>query len=368
MTASRARDVLIVGAGPTGLAAALGLARHGWYPRLIDQLPGPTPFSRAIGVNPRTLELLAPFGLDRTLIEAGNVLPRLQLRAHGRLVATVDFTRLHHRFPHLLALAQSKTELFMRERLRVDGVSPEWGVELLDFDQDAEGVSCRLRNGDQLTDVRIAYLVGADGSHSTVRSRLGTPMPGHTYPDAWTLADLRGDWPFEREAVQLMAQPGRAVLAFPFEQDLVRVVASSGDVLAQLPPGCTVREVVWQSSFRISERLAASYRKGRVLLAGDAAHLHSPVGARGMNLGIEDGLVLADKLIAGDLESYQAERRTQAARVVRLTRFQTRLVTTASLPLRLLRDTLISRAVTHPGVRDLILREVSGLRSTSRRH
>lgn len=366
MTASRTRDVLIVGAGPTGLAAALGLVRYGWHPRLIDRLPGPTPFSRAIGVNPRTLELLAPFGLDRTLIEARNVLPRLQLRADGRLIATVDFTKLHHRFPHLLALAQSKTEQIMRERLLADGLEPEWGVELLDFHQDAEGVSCRLNEGDRVTDVRAAYLVGADGSHSTIRSHLGTPMPGHTYPDAWTLADLRGDWPFEREAVQLIAQPSRAVLAFPFEQDLVRVVASSGNVLAQLPLGCTVREVVWQSSFQISERLAASYRKGRVFLAGDSAHLHSPVGARGMNLGIEDGLVLANKLVAGDLESYQSERRTQAAKVVGLTRFQTRLVTTASLPLRLLRDTLIPRAIIHPGVRDLILREISGLRSTSR--
>lgn len=366
MTPPKNQDVLIVGAGPTGLAAALGLARNGWHPRLIDQLPDPTPFSRAIGVNPRTLELLAPFGLDKAMIDAGNILPRLQLRTNERLVANVDFSKLHHRFPHLLALAQSRTEALMRERLVAYGVRPGWGVALLDFRQDAEGVSCRLREGDRVTEMRVAYLVGADGGHSTIRSQLGTAMPGHTYADAWTLADFRGDWPFGREAVQLITQPGRAVLAFPFDKDLVRVVASSGNVLTQLPPESNVREVVWQSSFRISERLAASYRKGRVLLAGDAAHLHSPVGARGMNLGIEDGLVLADKLVAGDLGSYEVERRTQAARVVRLTRLQTRLVTTASLPLRLVRNALIPTAMAHPGVRDLILHEVSGLRSTSR--
>ena len=341
MTYDKNRNVLIVGAGPTGLAAALGLAKYGWYPYLIDQSPGPTLFSRAIGVNPRTLELLAPFGLDQEMIKAGNVLPRLQLRTNERLIADVDFTKLHHPFPYLLALAQSKTEQLMRERLAADSVQPEWGVELIDFRQDSEGVNCRLRKGDRVTDIRVAYLIGADGSHSTIRARLGTAIPGHTYSDAWMLADIRGDWPFKREAVQLIVQPGRALLAFPFSQNLVRVVASSGDVLTQLPPGSTVHEVVWQASFKISERLAASYRRGRVFLAGDAAHLHSPVGARGMNLGIEDGLVLASKMAADDLESYEAERRSQAAKVVRLTRFQTRLVTTASSPLRLVRNALI---------------------------
>ncbi|ULH14068.1 FAD-dependent monooxygenase (plasmid) [Deinococcus sp. KNUC1210] len=356
-------DVLIVGAGPTGLAAALELARLGTRPRIIDRLPQPTPFSRAIGVNPRTLELLSPLGLDKVLLSAGHVLPRLNLRTPDRLVATVDFTRLHHQFNHLLALAQSDTERLLTERLAQEGIDVERGVELLSFTQDATGVTASLRNGDRESDVRSAYMLGADGSHSPVRTGLGIAMPGRTYEQPWSLADIRGEWPFERAAVQLIAQPGRAFLAFPFGVDLLRVVSSKGNVLEQLPPGTQVQEVVWHSEFKISARLADTYGRGRVYLAGDAAHLHSPVGARGMNLGIEDGILFARKLASGQLDTYRSDRRAVASHVVRLTEVQTRLVTTAVPLLRGVRDRMLPLALSLPPVRDVILREVSGLRS-----
>jgi len=359
-------DVLIVGAGPTGLAAALELARLGVRPRIIDRRSVPTPFSRAIGVNPRTLELLSRFGLGEVLLAAGHLLPRLNLRTPERLVATVDFTRMHHRFNHLLALAQSETERLMTERLSQDGIEVERGVELLRFSHDATGVTAALRGDRRDSEVRVAYLLGADGSHSPVRTGLAIGMPGRTYAQPWSLADIRGEWPFEREAVQLIGRPGRAVLAFPFGDDLVRVVSSAGNVLEQLPSGTRLTEVVWQSEFKISARLADTFGHGRVALAGDAAHLHSPVGARGMNLGIEDGILFARKLASGQLDTYGPQRRALAAHVVRLTEWQTRLVTTAS-PLMLgLRNLMLPAVLSLPASREAVLREVSGLRSVRR--
>jgi 2-polyprenyl-6-methoxyphenol hydroxylase-like FAD-dependent oxidoreductase len=183
-----------------------------------------------------------------------------------------------------------------------------------------------VRDGEEQI-VEARYLIGADGAHSTVRRALGLPFRGTTDPSPWWLVDVRMDWPFGTVELNLIARPAAILGVIPIEPGLYRLVSNGPEPLEMLPAGARVHEEIWRSAFRISYRQVDTYQVGRVFLAGDAAHVHSPVGARGMNLGIEDGTVLARKMIQGTLDSYTADRHPVGARVIRQTRALTRLVT-----------------------------------------
>lgn len=360
--------VLIVGAGPTGLAAALELNRSGYPVEVIDTLAQPQLHSRALGINARTLELLEPYGVTQKLLELGTRMPELHLNVAGKAPVIARFRRLHHRYNFLLTLAQSDTEAMLAQAALGVGIPISRETELLQLTRQADGIIAQVRAPDGNREIGAAYVLGADGAHSTVRRLLALEMQGHTLPDPWTLADIEADWPFPWETVQVFIRSGHVVLAFPFVQDgvkLVRVVASKGVVLEQLPPEVKIHNVVWQSQFRIHERMATSFGAGRVFLAGDAGHLHSPVGARGMNMGIEDGITFARKLTRGELPNYAAERRRYAQHVVRLTSFQTRILTTSSPQVAKVRDFVLPALLNVPAIEQLALREFSGLRSRS---
>jgi 2-polyprenyl-6-methoxyphenol hydroxylase-like FAD-dependent oxidoreductase len=210
--------------------------------------------------------------------------------------------------------------------------------------------------------VEAPCLIGADGAHSTVRRALGLPFRGITDPSEWWLVDVRMDWPFGTAALNLFARPAAVLGVIPIEPGLYRLVSNGPEPLDMLPAAAVVHGEVWRSAFRISYRQVDTYQVGRVFLAGDAAHVHSPVGARGMNLGIEDGTVLARKMIEGTLDRYTAERHPVGARVIRQTRALTRLVTTRNPLGRWLRDQLFAHVIgPSSSVQRALARRILGL-------
>ncbi|MFG2617679.1 FAD-dependent monooxygenase [Streptomyces sp. NPDC048507] len=354
-------DVLIVGAGPVGLTAAVELRRRGTGCRIVDRLPRRLPYAKAVGVQPRTLELWDRMGLVRAALDAAVPLYGQLAYADG-----VESGRLEMRVPPgipygFAALPQYETERILEEFLARFGTGVERGTELVSFVQDADGVTCRLAGPDGVEEVRTRYLVGCDGAHSLVRKGLGLTFEGGAFADEYMLADVVLDWDLPYgytvrsmhhdaagridDVLVCIPLPGagryRASMLVPPElsspqaaPDGVAHGLEGGPrpglphvqaVLDRLSPRpVTASGLRWSSVFRISHRIVDRYGQGRVFVAGDAAHIHPPTGAQGMNTGIQDAWNLAWKLalaVAGDaspglLDSYDAERRPVGEEVV----------------------------------------------------
>ncbi|GAA4835411.1 FAD-dependent monooxygenase [Saccharopolyspora rosea] len=327
-------DVLIVGAGPTGLTLACELAVRGVRLRIVDRARTFFGGSRADGIQPRTMEVFADIGILDPILASGDLGPTLRAYRgdevvwEGRMSEPTEPTpSVPH--PNLWFVPQFRTEEILRDRLAALGVHVEPGVELTDFTQDADGVTAALSADGTERTVRTRYLVGADGGRSTVRKRLGIPFPGETDETTTMLfADARVDG-ISREHGRIWQLGDSDVSAVPLAgTELFVLVARppSGDVpirehLQQQVTEASgrddvlVREVTWHTTWRANTRLAERLRDGRVFLAGDAGHVHPPTGGQGMNTGIQDAYNLGWKLaaaLAGApgalLDSYEPER------------------------------------------------------------
>ena len=337
-------DVLVVGAGPTGLTLAIQLLSRGVRTRLIDRDRGLPKLSRAIGIQPRTMETLDMMGLADRLLEIGHRGLRTSLYVGGRRRGGIDLTYADSEYAFTLHLPQDRTEEVLRSRLVELGGKVESGTELVGFVQDADAVTATLKDA-QGRQVRVtaSYLVGCDGSHSAVRRVLDVPFEGQPYPFDWLLADTQLDGVGTNDEVRVYWGPGGQPLALiPIDDRLWRVSAPmpaerggaaptleeiQGLVDARGPGGIDVHDPETLTCFRCQIRSTDTYRRDRVFLAGDAVHIHAPTGAQGMNLGINDAANLGWKLAyvvtgrAPDtlLDSYGAERRPAAQQVMAFT-------------------------------------------------
>ncbi|MEU6862573.1 FAD-dependent oxidoreductase [Streptomyces sp. NPDC046876] len=356
-------DVAVVGAGPTGLALAVTLAEAGVDFVLLDRQAEGANTSRAAVVHARTLEVLDeldPTGaLSAELVSRGIPVSRFRVRDGARPVAAFSFDGLRRRtaHPYALMVPQYETEAVLLARLRALGKDVHRPYEVTGVVQDTDGVTLATSTGETL---RATRAVGADGMHSVVREAAGIPFSGGSYDASFVLADVAMDWAPGRGEVSMSFGPAGPTVVAPLPGGRYRIVSSVAGpapaepdlafvqaLLDRLAPGqAAVREVVWSSRFRIHHRVADRYRAGRLLLAGDAAHVHSPAGGQGMNTGIQDGYALGRALADGDPAAYEGARRPVALRVVALTDRMTRASTTRNPALRLARNTglrLLSR-------------------------
>ena len=331
------QQVLIVGAGPVGLTLAAELARYGVRVRILDRSPHPTQTSKALVLWSRTLELMDRMGCSPAFLEAGLRARGASIRSGRTVLGHTGFDSIASPYNFALMLPQSDTERLLTDHLRLLGVTVERGSELTGFTQSDTHVEAQLAHaGGRAEVVEAAWLVGCDGAHSTVRHGLGLSFDGAAQGDDWMLADVRidgADAPPADEIATFLHSDGPFVV-FPIPGGRARIVATTGKTVAGQPRpdpqlsdvqamaderaggGFRVFDPVWLANFRINERKVAEYGRGRVFLAGDAAHVHSPAGGQGMNTGMQDAFNLAWKLamvVGGEaaptlLDSYTPER------------------------------------------------------------
>jgi 2-polyprenyl-6-methoxyphenol hydroxylase-like FAD-dependent oxidoreductase len=378
-------DVVIVGAGPTGLTLACSLAAQGVDFVILDRAEQGGNTSRAAVIHSRTLEVLEDIGVSGEMCERGVVVPRFTIRDRDRALLHVPFEGLPTKYPYTLMLPQNITEQVLGERLTAGGGAVHWHHRLTGIDQGDDGVTAIVAGpGATVHRIRARYVAGCDGMHSAVRDQAGIGFTGDRYQQSFVLADVRMTWPLPRDAVNLFFSPRGLVVVAPLPEQRYRVVATLDDapeqpdisdvqsLLDARGPSITpakVTDVVWSSRFRVHHRLADSYRRGSVFLAGDAAHVHSPAGGQGMNTGIQDAAALA-RFLAGavtasagsvDLDAYEAQRRPVAAGVVAMTDRLTRAATARNPVVRKIRNTVLTLAGRSATVRRKLAMDLSEL-------
>jgi 2-polyprenyl-6-methoxyphenol hydroxylase-like FAD-dependent oxidoreductase len=360
-------DVLIVGAGPTGLALAVTLARAGIDFVLVDKLDQGQNTSRAAVIHAHTLDALDEIGVAEPLAAKGLKIAKFAIRDRDRVLIRTRFDALPTPHSYLLMLPQDVTEQVLAERLAEAGGQVHRGYRVEEVTQDGEGARATIASAQGRQTVAARYVVGADGMRSIVRDAAGIAFPGAAYESSFILADVAMQWDHGRDEVNLFFSPAGLVVVAPLPNGTFRIVATVRDaperpaladvqaVLDARGPErgpAKIRQVVWSSRFRLHHRLADSYRNDRLLLIGDAAHVHSPAGGQGMNAGLVDarvlGRILADVLTHRSppvaLDEYERLRRPAAARVMRLADRLTWAATMQGGPQRFVRNLVLAAA------------------------
>ncbi len=423
-------DVLIVGAGPVGLLMALELHCQGINYRIVDKSVAPSTHSKALAIHARTLEIFENMGFVDDILAVGQKLNIFNIYAHKKRILHVTFDELESPHPYVISLRQSETERILIRQLEKVGGKVERQVELVEVTQNKDGVQGTLKFPDGSGKaVKASWLVACDGAHSTVRHSLNIPFEGSEYPEAFFLADVQLKTSLPQDEIHVFTENEGLLAVFPYGNDRFRLIAdvpygspiiSTTDgarplrksklrklkdlVVEKEPPlivgerglghpkaiaklkDPTLEEIrklvdkrathvdkvsdpAWLSAFTIHHRMVRNYRKERVFFAGDAAHIHSPAGGQGMNIGIQDAHNLAWKLalvikgIASDdfLDTYHEERRGIAKQVLKMTDFMTRVNTSRNPVAKVVRTRLAPILVGQEVIQERLVKSVSEL-------
>jgi 4,5-epoxidase len=387
-------DVLIVGAGPTGLTLACGLLANGVSARIVDKAVEPAGTSRALGLQPRGIEVLKRLGALNGLPKRALQVEEIVVHINGKQAARV---RVGQPTPLVtrpgLVISQADVEAELRRRINELGGQIEWDREVIAVEQDSRGVTASLADGER---IRAGWLVGCDGAHSRVRQVSDIRFPGVLLAERFLLVDVHANLPLSRQSIYAWLDRDRVFGAFPLPgRDVWRLMAPSHDpgtetelvtdeaVLREVArlleerTGCDpslIRDPEWVTSFWVHQRLAETYRSGRILLAGDAAHVHSPFGGQGMNSGIGDAENLAWKLAmvvneTADqalLDSYEGERRPIAAKLVKATGAAGNLILGNHVFAQMLRDRVFIPLMNKSSMQRRVWENLSQLKVTYR--
>jgi 2-polyprenyl-6-methoxyphenol hydroxylase-like FAD-dependent oxidoreductase len=356
-------DVLIVGAGPVGLFLANECARRGLRWRLVEARAAQSEHSKALAIFPRTLEIFDMAGVVAPFLEAANRVTKVAVVSHGHPLAHIRFAPEETPYPFIAMVPQNLTERLLVEQLRARGGEVEYQTAFVSAEPLANGVRVTLDHRGESVTSTASFVVGCDGAHSGVRHAVGLTLEGGEYQAAFMLADIETNEVLAADELQLCPSELGPVAIFPMSASRRRMVATvdrpEGDAPSlelvqrilreRAPRGLEARALHWSSYFRIHHRRVARLRSGRIFLAGDAAHIHSPFGGQGMNTGLHDAWNLAWKLdlaLRGHggeqlLESYTAERIPIIQQVVEMTDILTRVMGTPNRLVQALRDVAI---------------------------
>ena len=388
MTNSR-MDALIIGAGPVGLTMAAAFRHWGLSCRIIDKAPAASDKSKALVVWSRTLELLDKLGLADRFVQTGMKIKGASIYNGNDRLAHISIADVASPFNFPLMIPQNETERLLKEHLEQNGITIERSVELMSFVERGDVVECVLRHADGREErVSTPWLIGCDGAHSTVRHTLGMPFTGQAEPNDWILADVHIRGPLATDEISVYWHEKGVVVFFPISPGRFRMVADIGTASdhGDLPPatladaqaradergpsGLTLSDPVWVAYFRINERKVSDYRRGRVVLAGDAAHIHSPAGGQGMNTGMQDAMNLAWKLALVErgqglleplLDSYSTERSEVGDQVLHAAERMTSLATLRNWAAQYMRNHVVPIVSSFGFVQDKIRQEMSEL-------
>eukprot|EP00171_Calliarthron_tuberculosum_P005163 IDg5163t1 len=330
-SAAMVEAVLIVGAGPVGLTAAVELWRQGVPARIINKTSDFAAESRAIGINPVSLTLLEASGVTEQLLSEGTKIERSYMHFQHGGIATIDFRKIENKYRFILALPQSRTERILNNALEALGGHVEHDTVLEHLEQEGDVVHCHVTSASGPAVIDARTVIGADGAHSICRKSIGVAFPGDAIDGDWSLADVRMEWQ-THEAME-----------------------------EHLPPGATVTEEIWRSKFSVHHRQATTYQVGRVFLAGDAAHVHSPVGGRGMNLGIKDAVTLVRLMMQGREAEYTETCYPDGAKTVAAVRRQTMAISSSVWWQKRLMGILMPLILKVPPIHRMLLSFVSSL-------
>lgn len=360
-TTNTSCPILVVGAGPAGLAFALECARRGLKVRIIDKRPGRGNISKATGVSLGTMELLGASGLCPDQLTGATPMSRFVFYDDGATVSDLRVPALDGQPPAWL-FPQRKLECLMEDALAERGIAVEYGCAFEGIiDNGPSSVSVVLSSSEERPPPQdFHWVVGADGAHSTVREATGLAFRGCDYPEEWSVCEVAtSSWPADIQARLYLQSNGIGLFLSNPMEGIVQGILNAPDVagrVREILPDCAIN---YERGFRVSLRRVTSPRHGRVWLIGDAAHVQSPVGGQGLNLAVWDGVTLARGLAHNDT-SVERKLASRAATLLRFTHFDYRMLSTHSTSLRLLRNGFWRLAARHPRMAKWFFRLVSG--------